>query len=128
MTGLDLDALDEVEPPTVTFRGVVYDLPADLPYSLLRTLSGDDVSLTDPAVIERVLRPLFGPQWDAFVEAGPGLRDLMKIADYVMTAYGLSPGESPASDVSSVPTGKRSRPTAAGSTRSTSSPRSVRAV
>lgn len=72
--------------PTVVFGGKTYELPAELPISIVVAIKGED--------IEGAVRGLFGSKADEVLTTGLSIQDLDRIAK---VCYGLSPGESQAS-------------------------------
>jgi hypothetical protein len=79
-------ASEEDKVRQVVFGGTTYDLPAELPISVV-------IAITDQDIGEAV-RGLFGIQAKAVLEAGLSVDDLNRIAEQV---YGLGQGESAAS-------------------------------
>jgi hypothetical protein len=72
--------------PTVVFGGKTYELPAELPISIVVAIRGED--------IEGAVRGLFGAAAADVLNAGLSVQDLDRIAK---NCYGLSSGESQAS-------------------------------
>jgi hypothetical protein len=108
---LDLDArrkaaLAETEPLIVTMGGEKFTLPAELPLVFAYHLTNMD--------LYKAARALVGDDdAERFLEANPSEKDFEQIIE----AYGVELGESSASTPSSGNTGKRSKPTSAGSTK-----------
>ena len=129
MPDLDLDALiateleTKNEGPTLRFRGQEWRLPARLPFGLsvylvagrerdfARRLFGSDAT-SDDEVSE---------QTERFLSLSPAVSydEVLTLLNYLPTAYAGKEEASAKSNGSSPSTGKRSRPTSAGSTEST---------
>lgn len=98
--------------PTVTWRGREWTLPADLPVEFLSFLDA-------PHLLPQALGLLLGPDL-ATIDPPLGLREAMLLAEALPELYGVTLGESKASDESSPSGGTRPRPTSSGTTGSTS--------
>lgn len=119
----DLDALAAVraegrgEPPTITFKGETFELPPEMPIAVVEAWVADADAVTFGQAI-------LGDEWDRFRALNPSREDVWALGAQAQELWNVSPGESRASDDSSSMSGRRSRPTSNGSTRSTSAKRS----
>lgn len=108
MANLDLDkaraarAEANGEAPTVTFGGVEFLLPVELPFSMVedaRKLSGvvnDPYAITE--AISAISRSLFGDRYEEFLDYHPSMGDMQVLMDSIAGLYGMTPGESAASE------------------------------
>ncbi len=119
MASFDLDAARAAraeargEPPTVTFGGEEYVMPAELELE-----AAEHLMFGRPT---QFVKALLGEDWERFNANKPTLNDLKDLSDGLAVLYGFAePGESPASPSSSTSNGNRSRPTSNGSTASRS--------
>jgi hypothetical protein len=98
--------------PVVAFGPEQFKLPAELP--------ADFAFLTADGKFHEGIRAVLGDQFDLFWQQQPSMDDLLEFVEGVTRCYGFGDtGESSASGTPSETTGKRSRPTSKGSTRST---------
>jgi hypothetical protein len=106
VTRVNLDARRaQLEEHEVVLDGREYRLPAHLPLVVAEHMMAGR--------FQEAIRGMFGEQLDTAQLASVTLDDVLTIA---REAYGLSPGESPASSQPSPSNGMRSTPTSSGST------------
>lgn len=93
------------EAPTVVFGKKTYTLPVELPFPVVQQftamagdrLKGDAVAVN--AALESIFRNLFGQkQYEQFMAAGPSLDDLTELLQGLAAEYGVTQGESSASE------------------------------
>lgn len=126
MAELDLNAAHRARreqtgsaPHLLTLGKAVFELPVSPPAAVL--LAVGRLQKGELYALEDALAALFGERLNEALAEGFQLEDLEPIFGDL---YGLSLGESPASDSSSSTNGSTSRPTSSASTRSTSQQRS----
>lgn len=100
------------EGPVVTFGGQQFRLPDEMPFDFA-------AQINDGKIAEGI-RALFDDQAEAFFALKPSIPDMIALADWLVDAYGMTPGKSEASSESSTPAGEPSRPTSNASTVATS--------
>lgn len=93
------EAKGDVEPPTVTVDGVVYDLPAELPVGALSAFGaifavagsddGDRVNLEALGSLEEAASSLFGDTWPVLKAKNLSFEDLTALLDFALGAYGI---------------------------------------
>lgn len=117
---IDLDALaaqraeGRGEPPTITFKGEAFELPVEMPIEVVEAWNADADAVTFGKAV-------LGDQWERFRALRPSREDiLLGIGSKLLALWGVSSGESKASDESSSSDGTSSRPTSSASTGSTS--------
>lgn len=108
MTTIDLDAARAARekqrkepPPPVTFGGVTFVMPSEPPLALMDAArvvleNAADGSAVLSAV-SKMGRALFGDRYDEFIELGASAEDLRTLIEELMSAYGMTLGESQAS-------------------------------
>lgn len=88
--------------PTVTFGGTTFDLPSEFPFvivELVRELRRDDNDgIRVSEIIGDISRALFRDRYKEFLNLGPSMLDIQALLDGVTPEYGLTQGESPASE------------------------------
>jgi len=109
MGTIDLDAISAArregkdEKPSVKFGGVDFTLPAEMPFAVVEAVGrmqaaeGDDNAQVADAMAD-LARSLFGPRFREFLDLGPSVQDITALLEAVAPAYGVSSGESPASE------------------------------
>lgn len=115
--------------PTVTFRGKTFQLPAEVPYGVYRTLAQlSEAKETDARaglMVGDLIEGFFGEkQWAEFEALGPSLDDVVTIFQRVFEGYSVTLGESQASLESSNGTGTQPKPRSKRATASNSARRS----
>lgn len=124
MASIDLDQLraarreGKSEGITVALGGEEFTLPPEIPFAVVEGASriGEKSTLAE---VSHVLIALLGEeQWGRFMKHQPSFEDVTALFQGAMTEYGLSPGESSASEATSKSTSRRSKPTSKDSTGS----------
>lgn len=105
---IDLDKLKaarrEADPdaPTVKFGGESFELPRELPFELVDQLSeiaaNQDDELGQLKLIRVMTRTLLGEREEEFLALSPSLTDIQTLITEVYPMYGLTVGESSASE------------------------------
>lgn len=98
------------EQPTFIVGGQKFELPSELPAEFAYLLHD----------AKEAMRYLLADDFDDFWAHRPSKEDIVTLVAWIATAYGTSPGESPASDSSSPNGSSRSRPTSPATTKPTS--------
>ncbi len=118
MGTIDLDSLRaarrevEKEAPTVTFEGVEFTLPVEMPFAVIDAITRmgrNEVDEDDEEAKKRanadatramgdIARSLFGKQYKEFLELGPSNDDINAILENISELYGTDAGESQASE------------------------------
>lgn len=92
------------EHPTVKFGGKVFTLPVEMPYTIVESINemnaaqiaGDGYTVT--LKLSAIAKDLFGEQYQEFLEFRPSMLDMSALLENVAPLYGLSAGESQASE------------------------------
>lgn len=98
------------ERPQVRFGGEMFDLPVELPFAVVEAVGRmrelqeaqergeepDNLVLTE--AMSDVARALFGRKFRRFLDLGPSLEDISDLLQHIAPAYGISSGESEASE------------------------------
>jgi hypothetical protein len=93
--GKSATAAKDGKPKNITIKGRRFDLPAELPYSLIR-LSG--ALPNDPTGEAMVVQEILGEeQMDEVFNLGLTMQEGVDFGRKVMAKYGMTPGESGAS-------------------------------
>lgn len=137
MPGFDLEALEQqaaAESFDFTYRGTTFTLPGDCPLAVLKAArkalrydDGDDQPDVDEGIeiMEDFVRAALGPEQFATFEAlSPSTKAIIALAEELGRRWGVSTGESEASQPSLNVAGEPSRPTSPATTTSTSRKRS----
>ena len=105
--------------PTITFGGRVYELPAELPIVATENLKklaaatkakdGDAIT----AALLGAIEALLGDEYADFLKNSPSINDLAAVVEGIPAEYGLTLGESPASEKPSKSTTARPKPRSA---------------
>jgi len=108
MANVDLDkaraarAESNGEAPTVTFGGASFTLPVELPFSMVEEAHTLSASVGDPyaitQAISNIAESLFGDRYQEFLDHGPSMGDMQMLMDSIPELYGMTPGESAASE------------------------------
>lgn len=110
MAEFDLDAARAAraeangEAPTVKFGGTVFALPVEMPYTIVESVNqmqaaqeaGDGYKVTQ--MLSAMARDLFGDRFEEFLAFHPSMLDMQALLENVAPLYGLTPGESQASE------------------------------
>jgi hypothetical protein len=108
MGTIDLDAIAAArregknEKPNVKFGGVDFELPPEMPFAVVEAVGrmqgveGDNSQVAD--AMADLAKSLFGPRFREFLDLGPSVQDITALLEAIAPAYGVSPGESPASE------------------------------
>lgn len=110
MAEFDLDAARAAraeangEAPTVKFGGVVFTLPVEMPYAIVENvnemqaaqLAGDGYKVTQ--ALSAIAQDLFGDRFQEFLAFHPSMLDMQALLENVAPMYGLTAGESQASE------------------------------
>lgn len=90
------------EPPTVKFGGVVFELPRELPFELIDELAevadNEEGEMGQIKLIRVMTKVLLGDREEEFLALKPSLADIQTFVTEVYPMYGLTLGESSASD------------------------------
>ena len=110
---IDLDALAAArreaagEAPVVRFRGREFEMPAELPFTIVEAVgkinSAEDEKTKNARTAEMlgdVARSLFGDRYQEFIDLRPSTNDIGVLLEKVTDEYGTSVGESSASGTS----------------------------
>jgi hypothetical protein len=110
MAEFDLDAARAAraeangEAPTVKFGGVVFVLPVEMPYQIVESVNamqaasekGDGYTVTQ--MLSAIAKDLFGDRFEEFLSFHPSMLDMQALLENVAPMYGLTAGESQASE------------------------------
>jgi hypothetical protein len=92
------------EHPTVKFGDTVFELPIEMPFGIVESVnamqaaqeSSDGYAVTRS--IAAIAQDLFGESYEKFMEKGPSMLDMQMLLENVAPLYGLTAGESQASE------------------------------
>ena len=92
------------EAPTVKFGGLVFALPTEMPYTIVESVNamqaaqegGDGYGITKQ--LTAIAMDLFGDRYQEFLGLHPSMLDMQVLLENVAPLYGLTPGESAASE------------------------------
>jgi|SRR4051794_6323357 hypothetical protein len=90
--------------PTVKFGGKVFELPVEMPFGIVEAVNqmqaaqqnGDGYKVT--LALSSIARDLFGDRYQEFLEFRPSMLDMQALLENVAPMYGMTPGESQASE------------------------------
>lgn len=91
----DLDAVRaaraeaQADAPVVTFGGKEYQLPAEMPWSVVEAAASGDA-----AGVVQAVKALLGDQWEDFASHGLSVADMTALMEHIGTLYGGEPGKS----------------------------------
>ena len=95
--------------PTVTIEDKTFELPIELPYDAVEFITrmaqfSDDEGKTSPVEVNEVTRgfiaAVLGPRFGEFMELRPSTQDIEALMQGVLEEYGMTAGESSASESS----------------------------
>lgn len=92
------------ERPTVTFGGKTYELPIEMPFAIVESVGelqkaqDDQDGIAVAGILANIAQSMFGDRYQEFLAAGPSMTDMQSLLENVAGLYGLTPGESPASE------------------------------
>lgn len=92
------------EHPTVKFGEKVFELPVEMPFGIVESVNamqkaqetGDGYLVTK--ALSDIAKDLFGPEYEAFLAFQPSMLDMQMLLENIAPMYGLTPGESAASE------------------------------
>ena len=87
------------ESPCVVFGGKKFDLEPELPFALVDALldAGDD-EIAKVVIVKAMAQAMFGKKYDAFMKLNPTMPDIQELVIQITPLYGLTLGESSASE------------------------------
>lgn len=80
--------------PVVVFGGEEFAFPVEIPMTVVAMMTQD----ITPVVMLDVIREFLGDRYDAFMSHQPSPDDLSTLVKGIMEEYGMTPGESEASE------------------------------
>lgn len=130
MAQLDLDARRAArreaaqEGPQFTFAGETFTLPVEMPLAALDVVSGVDADALTPQEAVQMFVPLMRgllgkADWQRFTALEPSIEDMVDLAEWAWTEYGLDPQKPSQSTPPARATGARSKRTSKRTTGST---------
>ena len=89
------------EAPRVEFGGRVFDLTPELPFGVFMRLAAlKDDKTRSLESITNLLRVLFEGDYEAFMDLGPSMPDLLVLMEHLTDVYGVDVGEAEGSPAS----------------------------
>jgi hypothetical protein len=90
--------------PTVKFGDKVFELPVEMPFTIVESVNemqaaqetGDGYKIT--RMLTAIAEDLFGDRYKEFLELRPSMLDMQALLENVAPMYGLTTGESQASE------------------------------
>jgi len=90
--------------PTVKFGGQVFELPTEMPYTIVESVNamqaaqedGDGYGITKQ--LTAIAVDLFGDRYEEFLKLHPSMLDMQILLENIAPLYGLTSGESQASE------------------------------
>jgi hypothetical protein len=108
MGQIDLDKLAAArrektkKAPVVVFGGKSFELSPEMPFAVVeavRAMNGqENDDMAGAQAMADIARALFGERYTEFLALGPSTEDLTALLEHIGDAYGVSPGESEASE------------------------------
>jgi hypothetical protein len=110
MGNVDLDAVRAARHelngvgPTVTFGGVTFELPNELPFTVVESVrqmgvaQAADDGFAVSEIINDMGQYLFGARYEEFLALGPSMSDMSALLENIAPMYGMNAGESAASE------------------------------
>lgn len=110
MGNVDLDAARAAraeqngEHPTVTFGGEMFELPTEMPFTIVESVNemqkaqeeGDGYAISK--LLTGIAQDLFGERYEEFLTKHPSMLDMQSLLENIAPLYGLDQGESQASE------------------------------
>ena len=92
------------EHPTIKFGGVIFELPFEMPFSIVESVgemqaaqeSSDGYKVSQ--MLNAVAQDLFGDRYEEFLSFQPSMLDMQSLLENIAPLYGLTTGESSASE------------------------------
>jgi hypothetical protein len=87
------------ETPTVVFGGETFELEPELPFALVDALlDAGDEETAKVAVVKAMAKAMFGDRYADFMAKNPSMADVQELVIQITPLYGLTLGESSASE------------------------------